>query len=65
MGLLGPLDYFTASNLHRGPFEIELTAHPSQHLKLRRVLEPQPKLLLLNQRAIFHLYTLQHSGIAR
>jgi len=65
MGLLGPLDYFTASNLHRGPFEIELTPHPSQHLKLRRVLEPQPKLLLLNQRAIFHLYTLQHSGIAR
>jgi len=62
----GPLDHFSASNLHSGSFIVALTETPSKHLTIERGLDPRPKILLLNLEVIFErFYTLQRCGVAR
>jgi hypothetical protein len=62
--LQGPLDELKASNLHTGPFRVQLTTFPHEHLTFTRD-QGQRSVRLLDIASIFRIYPLQRSGLAR
>jgi len=62
--LVGPLDELKASNIRSGPFDIDLTEVPREHLTLTR-LSPKPTIKLLKFEKIFNLFKLDGTEILR
>ena len=62
-GHSGHLDELKASNLLRGPFKINLTNHPAEHLTFDSSHKQAVNILDID--AIFRLYPAQRSGIIR
>jgi hypothetical protein len=62
--LFGPLDDLKASNLQNGPFKIELTEQPSEHLTFCRS-HGKSTIRLLKIEIIKHLYVPQRTSMAR
>jgi hypothetical protein len=62
--IVGPLDDLKASNLCRGPFNIEITQTAAKHLTFKGP-HSHSTLRLLHIDEIFKLYGLHRSGIAR
>ena len=60
----GPLDLLSAANILAGPFKIEFTRHPAEHLSFSNSGEMNI-LKILSLDAIKRLYIPQRTGIAR
>jgi len=61
---VGPLDELRASSLLSGPFKIDLTKKPLEHLTFTGS-HAQLFVRILDLETIFKLYTPQRSGLAR
>jgi hypothetical protein len=62
-GLLGHLDELKASNLLKGPFKINLTNHPAEHLTFDS--SHRQAVNILDIESIFKLYPAQRTGVIR
>ena len=61
--IVGPLDDLKASNLLRGPFNIQTTNNPAEHLTFKGP-HSHSTLHLLSIDSIFYFYRIHRSGIA-
>ena len=61
--IVGPLDDLKASNLLRGPFNIQITNNPAEHLTFKGP-HSHSTLHLFSIDSIFYFYRIHRSGIA-